>query len=55
MRPRHLLGKVFGPGCPACVPSTGPELARELCAVRGSIDGRIVDAREPAAVLAGAA
>jgi phosphonate C-P lyase system protein PhnK len=31
------LGKVFGPGCPECVVSTGPELARELCAVCGSI------------------
>ncbi|GAA3045678.1 ATP-binding cassette domain-containing protein [Pseudonocardia yunnanensis] len=31
------LGKIFGPGCPECVAATGPELARELCAVCGSI------------------
>ncbi|MGH3933944.1 MAG: ATP-binding cassette domain-containing protein, partial [Pseudonocardiaceae bacterium] len=31
------LGKIFGRGCPECVAATGPELAREMCPVCGSI------------------
>jgi len=31
------LGKVFGPSCPECVASTGPDLATQLCRRCGSV------------------